>query len=181
MDDTRIIDLYLQRMENAVRETSKKYGARLLALAWNITADRPDAEECVNDTYLAAWNTIPPHEPRDYLFAFLARITRCKALDLCRRHMAEKRAATVVELTEELAACIPASPIGDGEISAALNAFLTTLDRETRAVFLRRYFYCDSVKAIARRFAFGESKVKSMLMRTREKLRVYLTERGVAL
>lgn len=178
MDDTRIIDLYFERSETAVRATAEKYGKRLFLLAHNITADRPDAEECVNDTYLAAWNTIPPKEPRDYLFAFLARIARCKAIDLCRRRMAEKRAATVLELTEELAACIPEAS-ADGEIAEALNGFLATLDKETRAVFLRRYFYCDSVKTIARRFAFGESKVKSMLMRTREKLRVYLTERGV--
>ena len=178
MDDTRIIDLYFERSETAVRATAEKYGKRLLLLAHNITADRPDAEECVNDTYLAAWNTIPPKEPREYLFAFLARITRCKAIDLCCRRTAEKRVATVVELTEELATCIPEAP-ADGEIAEALNGFLATLDKETRAIFLCRYFYCDSVKTIARRFAFGESKVKSMLMRTREKLRVYLTERGV--
>lgn len=181
MDDAKIIELYLLRNETAVRETANKYGKRLIALAQNITADTPDAEECVNDTYLAVWNTIPPHEPRTYFFAFLARIARARSLDLCRRRVAEKRAATLVELTDELAVCIPVSPIGDGEITAALNAFLAALDKETRAVFLRRYFYADSVKAIAKRFAFTESKVKSMLMRTREKLRIYLTERGIAI
>lgn len=187
MDDTKIIDLYLARNEDAVRQTDTKYGKRLLALSENITADHADAEECVSDTYLAAWNGIPPSEPRDHFFAWLARIARCSALDICRRSSAAKRQAVLVELSEELGQCLAAEARTDRllseefEIAAVLNAFLEMLDKETRAVFLRRYFYADRIKAIASRFSMSESKVKSMLLRTREKLRVYLSERGITL
>lgn len=140
MDDTRIIDLYFARNEDAVRQTDKKYGRRLLVLSENITNDHADAEECVSDTYLAAWNGIPPSEPRDHFFAWLARIARCCALDICRRRSAAKRQAVLVELTAELGECLAAEARADrlfseeSEIAAALNAFLATLDKETRAV-----------------------------------------------
>ncbi len=180
MEDTAIIDLYFARDTVALRETDSKYGKQLFTLADHLLNNREDAEECLNDTYFGAWNSIPPHAPREHFFAYLARIARCGALDICRRRSATKRQGIVVELSDELAACLVSGERADRLFSEerliadALNAFLQALDKETRAVFLRRYFYADSIREIAARFAMRESKVKSMLMRTREKLRVHL-------
>lgn len=184
LEDTLIVDLYLARNEEAIRRTDEKYGGNLCALSQKITGSREDAAECVNDTYLAAWNTIPPNTPRTYLLAFLLRIVRCASLDVCRRSTRRKRSATLIELTGELEECI-ASPVGventadDRAVASALNDFLETLDAQTRNVFLRRYWFADSIRQIATRFGIGESKVKSMLFRTREKLRTWLLERGI--
>ena len=187
MTDDEIIDLYLQRQDEAVAQTQARYGARLLALADGILCDHAAAEECENDAYLQTWNAIPPHEPRGYFFAFLARITRHLALDACRRRGRAKRSAVQVELTDELAQCIPARE-GDAaarleraELTACIEAFLRTLPEVQRNVFLRRYWYFDSVSAIAARFSFTESKVKSMLYCTRERLRGQLKQEGYAI
>lgn len=179
-----IVDLYLARNEEAIRRTDEKYGGDLRALSQNITGSREDAAECLNDTYLSAWNTIPPNAPRTYLLAFLMRIVRCASLDVCRRRTRQKRSATLIELTGELEECI-ALPTrvediaDDRAVASALNDFLETLDAQTRNVFLRRYWFADSVRQIAVRFGIGESKVKSMLFRTRQKLRTWLLERGI--
>lgn len=179
-----IVDLYLARNEEAIRRTDEKYGGDLRALSQNITGSREDAAECLNDTYLSAWNTIPPNAPRTYLLAFLMRIVRCASLDVCRRRTRQKRSATLIELTGELEECIalPARVediADDRAVASALNDFLETLDAQTRNVFLRRYWFADSVRQIAVRFGIGESKVKSMLFRTRQKLRTWLLERGI--
>lgn len=179
-----IVDLYLARNEEAIRRTDEKYGGDLRALSQNITGSREDAAECLNDTYLSAWNTIPPNAPRTYLLAFLMRIVRCASLDVCRRRTRQKRSATLIELTGELEECI-ALPTrvediaDDRAVASALNDFLEMLDAQTRNVFLRRYWFADSVRQIAVRFGIGESKVKSMLFRTRQKLRTWLLERGI--
>ena len=186
MDDNRIVELYLMRDETALTHTAEKYGVRLRALAYKITDDRQSAEECENDTYLEAWNTIPPHEPRLYLYAFLARITRHFSLNFCRDRGRLKRNALICELSEEMEQCIPApddteSSIDDMALGEALNAFLRSLDKEKRAIFIRRYWYLDSIAEVAERFALSESKVKTTLYRCRTRLREHLEKEGYTL
>ena len=186
MDDDKIIDLYLRRDEAAVKHTSRKYGDRLRALAYGIVKDHQAAEECENDTYLKAWNSIPPHEPRNYLYAYLARITRHISLDFCRKRSRLKRRAFISELSVEMEQCIPAPDdmecrIDDIAFSQAVNGFLGTLSEEKRNVFIRRYWYLDSISDIARRFSLSESKVKTMLYRSRSRLRDYLEKEGYIL
>ena len=183
MDDGSIVDLYLARNEGAIAHTSEKYGAALRTLADRILGDMPAAEECENDTYLEAWNRIPPHEPRDYFFPFLARITRHLAIDRCRRANARKRSALLCELTAELEMCLPAKENVEAEFSASelemvIRRFLSGCTDEQRGVFLRRYWYFDTIPAIAARFGFTQSKVKVTLHRLRERLRAVLEEEG---
>ena len=135
MDDNKIVDLYLRRDEAAVKHTSRKYGDHLRALAYGIVKDRLTAEECENDTYLEAWNSIPPHEPRNYLYAYLARITRHISLDFCRKRSRLKRRAFISELSAEMEQCIPAPNnvecrIDDIALREAINGFLSTLNEE---------------------------------------------------
>ena len=137
MDDNRIVDLYFSRDEAAILETSKKYGSRLRNVAYGIVENLPTAEECENDTYMEAWNSIPPHEPKTYLFAFLARSTRQIALDFCKERSRLKRSAFISELSAELEQCIPASDDTERHIDAmvlceAINTFLATLGDEKR-------------------------------------------------
>ena len=186
MDDGRIVELYLERNEAAVRETADKYGRRLRTLAFGIVADMPCAEECENDTYLEAWNSIPPHEPRTYLYAFLARIVRHLALNCCRDRARLKRSAYIVELSAEMEECIPAPDdatcrLDDEELGKVLNTFLASLTCEKRNIFLRRYWYLDSIGDIASRFACSEGKVKTTLHRCRKQLKERLEEEGYAL
>ncbi len=183
MDDSSIVALYLRRDELAIRQTAEKYGSRLRALAYGIVCDRDTAEECENDTYMEAWKSIPPHEPREYLYAFLARITRHISLNCCRDRSRLKRSAFVCELSGELEQCIPSPDdvlcrIEEMELRDAINGFLRGLDQEKRNIFVRRYWYLDSVADIARRFAISESKAKITLMRCRNQLREYLKREG---
>ncbi|MDE7297814.1 MAG: RNA polymerase sigma factor [Lachnospiraceae bacterium] len=186
MDNEKIVELYLLRDESAITETAEKYGSRLRALALGITADRQIAEECENDTYLEAWNSIPPHEPRSYLYAFLARITRHIALNCCRERSRLKRSALLCELSSEVEQCIPAPDDTECRLESialgkAINSFLGTLAEEKRNVFLRRYWYFDSVADISRRYSLSQSKVKTMLFRIRNQLREYLEKEGYIL
>lgn len=186
MDDGQIVDLYLTRDESAVSHTAETYGHRLRALALAVVQDAQTAEECENDTYLEAWRSIPPHEPREYLFPFLARITRHISLNRCRERNRLKRAAFVTELSAELEQCIPAPDDLECRLDAmalgeAVNGFLAALSREKRTMFLRRYWYLDSISAIAHRFGCSESKVKTTLFRTREALRSHLEQEGYTL
>ena len=183
MDDRAIVALYWQRDEAALQITAEKYGARLQALAYGIAGDRQTAEECENDTYLEAWQAIPPHRPEDYLYAFLACMTRRNALNCCRQREALKRSGHIVELSAELEQCIPGSDdtarcVDEMALRQALNGFLATLSREKRNIFLRRYWYMDSVAEISRRFALSQSKVKTTLLRCRRQLRAYLEKEG---
>ena len=183
MDDDRIIELYLLRDETAISQTSEKYGSRLRSLAYGIINDRQTAEECENDTYMEAWNTIPPHEPRSYLYAFLARITRHISLNCCRHRTRLKRSAFLCELSAEMEECIPAPDdvecrINDMAFREALNGFLRTLDEEKRTIFLRRYWYLDSIADVSKRYALSQSKVKSMLFRMRSQLKSYFEQEG---
>lgn len=186
MDDNRIVELYLLRDETAIRQTTEKYGSRLRSLAYGIVNDHQTAEECENDTYMEAWNTIPPHEPRSYLYAFLARITRHISLNCCRDRSRLKRSAFICELSAEMEQCIPAPDdmecrIDGDLLNRAINDFLGMLDVEKRRVFLRRYWYLDSIADISRRYGLSKSKVKTTLFRCRNQLREHLEKEGYTL
>ena len=186
MDDSSIVDLYLARDEQAIRESAERYGSRLRELACGIVNDAPAAEECENDAYLQAWNSIPPHEPRTYLYAFLARITRHIALNFCRDRERLKRSAHVCELSAELEQCIPAPDdaacrLDEAELGRVLNGFLASLPTQKRNIFLRRYWFLDSVAVISDRFGLSESSVKTTLFRCRVQLRQKLIKEGYTL
>lgn len=186
MDDGQIVELYLNRDESAIARTAEKYGRRLRTLALGVVEDAQTAEECENDAYWEAWRTIPPHEPRSYLYAFLARIVRHTALNCCRDRSRLKRAAFVTQLSAEMEECIPAPDdlecrLDTMVLGQAINGFLSTLSREKRDMFLRRYWYLDSVSAIAARFGCSQGRVKTTLCRVRAKLRDYLEQEGYTL
>lgn len=186
MEDDKIVQLYLNRDENAIQFSSEKYGSRLRALAMGVTSDLQTSEECENDTYLQAWNLIPPNEPRTFLYAFLARIARHISIDRCRERASLKRDGYIVELSEEMEMCLPAtedveSRIAEEELGKAISNYLHTISQEKRVIFVRRYFYLDSIAEISKRCAITESKVKSSLFRTRNDLREYLIKEGYAL
>lgn len=183
MEDSRIVDMYLERDEAAIKETADKYGTRLRTLAYGIVDDAHTAEECENDTYMQVWSSVPPHEPRDYLYAFSARITRHISLNRCRDEKRLKRSAYICDLGTELEQCIPAPDdaacrVDDIVLAEILNGFLRSLDNEKRNIFIRRYWYLDSVADISKRFALSESKVKTTLFRSRNKLRERLLKEG---
>ncbi len=186
LNDETIVDLYLQKDEKAIFESSKKYGIKLKRISFNIVQNISDAEECENDTYLSAWNSIPPHSPKQYLFSFLAKIIRNLSINLYNKNRAQKRYANIVELTKEMEECIP-SPndevckITETELTESISKFLKTLAKEERAVFVTRYWYSEPIKEIANKFGISGSKVKSMLMRTRNKLKKYFESEGLEL
>lgn len=186
MEDTQIVELYLQRQEAAIACTAEKYGPRLRGVSMTIVQDAQTAEECENDTYLQAWNTIPPHAPRNYLFAFLARIIRHISIDRCRHRTRLRRSAYVQELSGELQCCIPGPDDTERRMDAIalgqiISAFLRTQPEQTRNVFIRRYWYMDDIAAIAHRFGMTQSKIKSMLFRSRNALRQHLEKEGFTL
>ncbi len=177
MNDTNIIDLYFDRNEDAISETIKCYNGRLMRFASRFLSDNRDAEECVNDAYVRAWNTIPPTRPAN-LFAYLAALCRNSALDVIKKNTAQKRSVQLVELTSEMNECIPdQSSISDDrseDLGEYINEFLGTLPREKRLVFVGRYWYSDSISEIAKKTGFSQSKVKTMLCRMRQDLREYI-------
>ena len=186
MEDEKIVELYFERNESAIERTSEKYGKRLRAVSNGILKDIETAEECENDTYLEAWNIIPPNEPKTYFYAFLARIIRNISLNFCRKKNALKRNAFVCELSAEMEECIPSPDdmgcrIDDMVFAEIINKFLSELDAEKRKIFVRRYWYMDSVTEISEKLLLSESKVKTSLFRTRKKLREFLEKEGYAL
>lgn len=182
MEDKMIIDLYFARDEEALRYTDEAYGQRLFHLAERIVQNDQDAEESVSDTYLKAWDTIPPHRPQ-YFFAYLAKICKHFALDRLDWKAAVKRRAEVVSLTQEMESCIPDAArsydVDRKELGMILDAFLRTQTLENRMVFLRRYWYMDTIAEIAARYGISESAVQMRLNRTRGKLRTYLEMEGI--
>ena len=183
MEDEKIVDLYLARNTEAIQYTAQTYGMRLRHLAYGIVRDERDAEECENDTYLRAWESIPPNEPNACLFAYLAKITRNLALDKYKKQSAQKRNAQLVSLSEEMEQYLPSAEETEGEVYRAelcrsISAFLRMQSAEKRNLFLRRYWYMDSVAELSKRFAMSESKVKTSLFRVRNELREYLQEGG---
>ena len=189
MEDAKIIDLFWARSEDAIAQTDVVYGKKLNTLANNILRNQEDAEESVSDTYLSAWNsymqtwnTIPPHRPK-YFFAFLASICRHLSLNKLDWKVAARRNAEVVSLTEEMERCIPDTghdrTMEARELGKILDAFLESLPKESRLIFLRRYWYVDTIAEIAQRYGMTESKVKMQLSRTKGKLAAYLEKEGV--
>lgn len=176
MEDNKIVELYLQRSEQAVTETQSKYGNYCYSIAYQILANNEDAEESVNDTYIDAWNSIPPHKPA-ILSTFLGKITRRISIDRWRIRNAKKRGGGEMPLVlEELAECIEGNNSIEQELeqkrlTEVINNFVLGLPQTEQKVFLCRYWYMDSVDSVCRQFGFSESKVKSMLYRTREKLK----------
>ena len=186
MNDSKIVDLYLARDEAAIKHTSDKYGDRLRHMANAILQDMSAAEECENDTYLRAWNAIPPHEPRDYLFMFLARINRNIALNLCKERQSLMRNAFICELSAEMEQCIPGADGPERQVDAivlteTINQFLSTLSAEKRKIFVSRYWCLDSIETISRRYGLTQSNVKSILFRCRNQLRLFLNKEGYQL
>ena len=182
MEDTYILDLYFARNEEAIRQTDAVYGRKLYRLADRILQDALDSEEAVSDTYMKAWETIPPQRP-DFFYAYLAKICRFFALGKLDWKMAAKRRAEVVSLTEEMALCIPdrrkEAEVTAQELGRAMNAFLAELPQESRLIFLRRYWFCDTIAEIAERYGISQSKVKMRLHRTRTQLANYLNKEGI--
>lgn len=183
MDDAKIIDLYFRRSESAVAETDAKYGPYCYAIAYNILTNNEDAEESVNDTYLAAWNAMPPHRPK-LLSSFLGKITRNLSLDRWRNRHRDKRGGGQLTLAlDELGECASGESLEDAcarkELARSLNHFISALPEPERSVFVCRYWYFDSLKEVAAHFGYSESKTATMLMRTRKKLRAALQKEGL--
>lgn len=182
MNDEEIISLYNKRSERAIEETSQKYGGLCRSIAFGILRSDEDAEECVNDAYLAVWRSIPPEHPMS-LSAYLSKITRNTALNRVRDRTAEKRGGTQYDqLLGELAECL-VSESGDMvdsiALSLAINSFLSSLDPTTRMIFMRRYWYMKQTKEIAREFRLTDVNVRLILHRARKKLKEYLSREGI--
>lgn len=186
MDDDAIIALFWERSEEAIRQTAKKYGPYCRTIIGRILPCAGDVEECLNDTYLGAWNAMPPHRPRK-LPAFLGKITRSIACDAVRSRTAQKRGGGEYPAAlEELGECVPSVPgadreVEDRELERMVDRFLHTLPERDCSVFLRRYWYVEPVERIAARYGMKENTVKTSLFRTRRKLRTYLEKEGILL
>jgi len=174
MDDLRIIELYFERDEQAIKETDAKYGKLCHSIAYNILNNHEDSEECVNDTYVGVWNAI---------MSFVCKIARNLSLKRLEFMKREKRSAEVMLSLDELASVLPddqyAPDVCDEDVGKLISKFLRTQKEDVRNVFIRKYFFFDSIGEIAERFGFTESKVKNMLFYTRNKLRYYLIKEGV--
>lgn len=186
MDDKEIVELFWARSENAISETAEKYGRYCHYIAYNILRSDEDSEECVNDTYLAAWNAMPDLRPRK-LSAFLGRVTRNLALHRWERNHAEKRGSGAVPLAlDELRECVPAADkeaqiVDDLVLAEVLSRFLAALPKERRMIFMRRYWYFSPVSEIAKDLSLSESKVKMSLLRARGELKLILEREGIDL
>lgn len=186
MRDEEIVELYWQRNEDAIRETSRKYETYLLKIANNILGNMEDSRECVNDTYLAAWNTMPEHRP-GVLSAYLAKITRNLSIDIFRKRRCIKRCASEYVLSiSELEDCVPGGETPEQVFDAkqlddAINTFARMLPDKARDIFIGRYYFFDSVKAIAAYCGISESNTRIILCRTRKKLKEYLLKEGFML
>lgn len=184
MEDSHIIELYWARSERALSETSSKYGKYCYSISYRILANTEDANECVNDTYLGAWNSMPPHRP-SVLPTFLGKITRRVSINRWKQNNRDKRGAGEISLAlDELSDCIPApvdteSVIESNELAKAINTFLSALPDTERNVFICRYWFLASISEISQKFDFSQSKTKTMLMRTRGKLYQYLQKEGL--
>lgn len=186
MDDKSIVELYWQRNSDAIKETASKYGGYCTSIAINILGNSEDAEECVSDTYLSAWNSIPPAKPNT-LSTYLGKLTRNISFDRFRYKHAQKRGSAEIELVlDELGECVSGKEtleeqIDKKELTRAINDFLETLSREKCNIFLCRYWYALPVSEIALKFGMSEGNVSVTLNRIRSKLKIFLTERGYEL
>ncbi len=184
MDDMLIVDLFFNRDEQAIREIEKKYGHLCYSVAYNVLNQTSDAEECTNDTYLSLWNAIPPERPHS-LKAFVCKIARNIALKRFEYNSAQKRSSHCVVSLSELDETIPDEAyrydIEENTLGEMVNEFLRSEKECARNVFIRRYYFYDGVTEIADMYGFSESKVKSMLFHTRNRLKKFLIERGTCL
>lgn len=186
MDDKQIVDLYWERSETAISETAKKYGRYCHYIAFNILYNDEDSEECVNDTYLNAWNSMPSNRP-SVLKTFLGKLTRNLSLNRYKQLTAEKRGKGQMPLViDELHECLPAAGntenvVDDMVLAEVLNRFLAALGAEQRRIFMRRYWYLSPVKEIAADYSIGESKVKMSLLRSRGELKSLLEKEGISI
>jgi RNA polymerase sigma factor (sigma-70 family) len=184
MDDNKILDLYWERSEAAITETASKYSKYCHYISYNILHNDKDADECVNDTYLNAWNSIPPKRPT-CLSTYLGKITRNISLNRLKQYNAKKRSFGQTELVlSELENCIPAvqsveQATDEKILIESINGFLYALPKIKREVFVRRYWYLSSIKDIAEQYGMSESKVASMLFRSRNELKLYLEKEGI--
>jgi len=182
-EDTTIIELFFARSEQAIRAVDSKYGTMLQNLSRNIVHSAQDAEECVNDAYLGAWNAIPPAKPNP-LLTYLCKIVRNLSLKCYYKNTAAKRGSAYTVAMEELEGCL-AGPdsvedtLDEKELTALIEHFLDTLTQENRVIFVRRYWFAEPCRAIAARVGLTEKAVGVRLARQRQKLRAYLKERGV--
>ena len=183
IEDGRIIGLFFERSEQALEELDRKYGAAVKKTAANILSDRQDAEECVNDTYLRVWNSIPPQKPNP-LVSYVCKIARNLALDRYRSNTAEKRNGNLDLVLEEMEECIPSNMSVETELEAKeltqeINRFLAALPKDDRFLFVRRYWYGDSVADLAAMTGGSANRISVRLFRIREKLRNTLTKEGL--
>ena len=182
MQDERILSLFFSRSEQAIHEVDQKYGDGLLRFAMRLLGNQQDAEECVNDAYLGAWNTIPPAKP-DPLAAYLYRLVRNLACKRYHRETAARRDCRYTVVMQELESCLSAPDSVEDmvqvqELTHLIESFLETLDIENRVIFLRRYWFCDSYAEIAARVGLREKTVSVRLVRLRRKLKLILQEKG---
>lgn len=182
MDDLQIIELYFARDEHAIKETNRKYGKLCFRVAKNILLNNEDSEECVNDTFLTLWNKIPPTRPNNFT-AFICKITRNLSLKKLELSNAKKRSTDAIISLSEIEAILSDNRIAPGvedeELGKLISAFLWSEREDTRNVFLRKYWFFDSISEISNRYSFSESKVKSMLFHTRNRLREFLKKEGI--
>ena len=183
MEDSQIIDLFFERSEQAVEELDRKYGRAVRQTAANLLQNVQDAEECVNDAYLGVWNSIPPHRPES-LVSYVCRISRNLAVSKLRRDAAVKRNSSFDLVLEELEDFVPSGMDVEAdyeakELASAVNRFLATLCYDDRFLFVRRYFYADSVRDIAEQMHVRDGRVSTRLFRLREKLRKNLKKEGL--
>ncbi len=183
MNDHKIIHLFFERSEQAIIELSKKYGALCTKIANNILNNSQDAEECVNDTYLGVWNTIPPQRPNP-LQSYVCRITRNLAIKKYHANTAAKRNSIYDIALDELENCFPSSSsvedtLDAKELAQVIDDFLETLNPSNRVLFVRRYWYCDSIADLSKQFQTGKHNISVRLSRIREKLKQHLIEKGV--
>ena len=182
MNDPGIIELYFARDEEAIKQTDIKYGKLCHRVAYNILNNNEDSEECVNDTYIGVWNAIPPTRPNNFM-AFVCKITRNLSLKRLEAMSRQKRSQAILASLDELAEVLSDESIADGvsdeDIGKLISDFLRNEKSEIRDVFIRKYYFFDSIGDIARRYDFTESKVKNMLHHTRTKLKDFLIKEGI--
>lgn len=182
MEDQKIVELYFERDEQAIKETEAKYGKLCYSIIYNVLNNHEDSKECMNDTYVGIWKAIPPARPSSFI-AFVCRIARNLSLKRLEFMKREKRSADVMLSLDELQAVLPdenyALDVSDEDIGRLISRFLHSQKEDVRNIFLRKYYFFDSIREIAERYSFTESKVKNILFHTRNKLKEYLVKEGV--
>ena len=181
--DEKIVELFFQRDEAAIESLDTKYGKRLRCFGDRITSDPHTTEECVDDTYMKTWETVPPENPRNYLYGYLAKIMRNLCLDRLKFENRKKRSAAITTLSSELSEAAPSPDRADsealrGELASIITKFVLNLPEEARQIFTLRYFYMEELSSISKKMFITEGKVKTVLKRTRDKLKIYLEAYG---